>query len=43
MWQYAPSDGHIAKNLVMVFNKLGWNQAAKVRSIPLATGTFLFF
>ncbi|TLD03584.1 uncharacterized protein PgNI_11657 [Pyricularia grisea] len=29
MWQYAPSDGHIAKNLVMVFNKLGWNQAAK--------------
>ncbi|KAI6622352.1 hypothetical protein MCOR07_004437 [Pyricularia oryzae] len=29
MWQYAPSDGHIAKNLVTVFNKLGWNQAAK--------------
>ncbi|KAJ4387220.1 hypothetical protein N0V93_007809 [Gnomoniopsis smithogilvyi] len=29
MWQYAPSDGHVARNLISVFRKLGWEQIAE--------------
>ncbi|OLN96966.1 7-dimethylallyltryptophan synthase 3 [Colletotrichum chlorophyti] len=29
MWQYAPSDGHVADNLMSAFRKLGWNDVAK--------------
>ncbi|OHW95850.1 aromatic prenyltransferase [Colletotrichum incanum] len=29
MWQYAPSDGHIANNLMSAFRQLGWNDVAE--------------
>ncbi|CCF47009.1 TdiB protein [Colletotrichum higginsianum] len=29
MWQYSPSDGHVAKNLISAFQKLGWHDVAE--------------
>ncbi|KAH8756391.1 TdiB protein [Diaporthe sp. PMI_573] len=29
MWQYAPSDGHVARNLISAFRELGWQQTAE--------------
>jgi len=44
MWQYAPSDGHVARNLISAFKELGWQQTAEVRiSVPVSTNVLKLF